>query len=211
MKKFVMITALITAMAAVFVFGQNAHKVDAKVRRVSRRVTHVRRIVKTRKSTKKVSVRTVQPKVLSAQTTATSSYAAPTNSNVVHAYLAADCSQGSLQSQFLCLINQYRVSNGLNPLTENTTLDKVAADYSGYMALTGRFSHYMPNGETYEGRCAAAGISCHGENLAYGFTSAQNLFDLWKASPDHNANMLGQYSQIGIGFDGYYATTEFKW
>jgi hypothetical protein len=38
-----------------------------------------------------------------------------------------------------------------------------------------------------------------GENSAGGFTTAQAVFDAWKGSPGHNANMLGNYVVIGVG------------
>jgi hypothetical protein len=39
-----------------------------------------------------------------------------------------------------------------------------------------------------------------GENIAAGFSTAQSVFDAWKASSGHNANMLGSsYKALGIG------------
>ena len=38
-----------------------------------------------------------------------------------------------------------------------------------------------------------------GENVAYGAESAKEVVTLWKNSPDHRKNMLGNYKFIGIG------------
>ena len=56
-----------------------------------------------------------------------------------------------------------------------------------------------------------------GENIAAGYQTAQAVFDGWKNSPGHNANMLGEnYVAIGIGRAvvpgspyGIYWSTEF--
>ena len=56
-----------------------------------------------------------------------------------------------------------------------------------------------------------------GENIAAGFSTAQSVFDAWRNSPGHNANMLGaNYTAIGIGRSylagspyGWYWTTDF--
>jgi hypothetical protein len=56
-----------------------------------------------------------------------------------------------------------------------------------------------------------------GENIAGVASTAQSVFEAWKNSPGHNANMLDpKYAVIGIGFIynstspyGYYWTTDF--
>lgn len=123
----------------------------------------------------------------------------------------ASCTETSFSQKFLCLINNYRAENGKKALVYDGTLNKVAADYSAYMNSAHFFAHVAPDGSHYYERCAAAGTVCHGENLAMGFLSAQNLFDMWRSSPSHNANMLGPYSSMGLGISGDYATNLFRW
>jgi uncharacterized protein YkwD len=56
-----------------------------------------------------------------------------------------------------------------------------------------------------------------GENIAAGFSTAQDVFNAWKNSPGHNANMLDpSFKAIGIGLATvsgssytYYWTTDF--
>lgn len=118
---------------------------------------------------------------------------------------------GSFTTQFICLLNDYRASKGLNRLAYSSAMAEVAANYSAWMNQTGIFSHTGENGTRFTDRCAAAGIKCYGENLAKGAKSPQNLLDMWKASPSHNANMLRQgYTAVGLGLSGSYATMLFQ-
>lgn len=121
-----------------------------------------------------------------------------------------NCDLGGFSQQFLCLINEHRVANGKGKLIYNSTLNAVATKHSQWMDENNTMSHVGENGSTFIQRCQAMGISCLAENVAYGFSSAKHLFELWKNSPSHNKNMLGPYTQIGLGVSGLYATTNFK-
>jgi uncharacterized protein YkwD len=121
------------------------------------------------------------------------------------------CTQSDFNSKFLCLINNYRAENGKGALKYDSTLNAVAAKYSAYMNSANFFSHVAPDGTHYYERCEAMQTTCHAENLAKGFLSAQNLFDMWRSSASHNKNMLGNYTTIGLGISGQYATNVFRW
>jgi uncharacterized protein YkwD len=122
----------------------------------------------------------------------------------------ATCS-GNFTTQFICLLNEYRSSKGLNKLSYSSAMTNVATNYSAWMNKTGTFSHTGENGSRFTDRCSAAGIKCYGENLAQGFRSPQNLLDMWKASASHNANMLRNgYTAVGLGISGSYATALFQ-
>lgn len=121
------------------------------------------------------------------------------------------CASGNFSQEFLCLINQYRGQNGKSSLSYDNSLNQASVSYSMWMNSTGIFSHTGENGSIFTDRCAAAGTTCRGENLAKGFKSAAHLFEMWKASAGHNANMLkSSYSTLGIGTAGKYATTLFR-
>lgn len=113
---------------------------------------------------------------------------------------------GDFTEAFFCLLNQYRASRGLKPISQNSALASVAQGHSQWMNTTGTFSHTGVNGSRLSERCAASGITCRGENLAEGAKSAQNLFTMWKASGSHNQNLLGNFSTAGIGISGQYIT-----
>lgn len=113
---------------------------------------------------------------------------------------------GTTTQQFVCLLNQYRASKNLGQLSYNAGLADVALSHSQWMNTTGTFSHTGINGSRLGERCASAGITCRGENLAKSATSAQHLLQMWKASAGHNANLLGDYRTVGLGFSGAYVT-----
>jgi uncharacterized protein YkwD len=121
-----------------------------------------------------------------------------------------NCDSGSFNVQFLCLLNNYRRSKGLNSLTYDTSLNDVAQTHSSWMNTNGAMSHIGLNGSTFDQRCREGGTSCDAENVAWNYTTAQKLFDAWKASPSHNKNMLGAHTKTGLSLVGAYATSLFR-
>jgi uncharacterized protein YkwD len=123
------------------------------------------------------------------------------------------------EQQFLTLINNHRAQNGLGPLKISYTLTRASAWKSQDMAANAYFAHDDP-GRTWIQRVRDCGYGFNayiGENIAAGYGDAQAVFDGWKNSPGHNANMLGaNYTTIGIGKAvlpgspyGTYWTTDF--
>ena len=129
---------------------------------------------------------------------------------------AADPSYDSQESQFLTLINSYRESQGLTDLVPQDNLNAAADWYATDMATK---NYYGGDQYCYDnfhetahcdslGRLPGKRLSDFGyppsiasENIAAGFGSAQSVFDAWKASPGHNANMLdSEFVAIGIGW-----------
>lgn len=121
---------------------------------------------------------------------------------------------------FLNLINNYRQQNGLPPLALSTSLTNAAEGHSYDMAVHNYFSHTGSDGSSPWDRIRAAGYTYNtylGENIAAGFDTAQSVFDAWRNSPGHNANMLNaNFRAIGIGryysagsYYGWYWTTDF--
>lgn len=119
------------------------------------------------------------------------------------------------ESVFLTLINNYRAQNGLPALQSNYILNQAADWYATDMATKNYFGHAQycyDNFGKYQAHCdslgrwpgARAGYFGYpqgvGENTAAGFSTAQNVFNAWKGSAGHNANMLGSYLVIGIGW-----------
>jgi uncharacterized protein YkwD len=121
-----------------------------------------------------------------------------------------DCRRGSFDDQFLCLLNAHRKANGKGTLVYDEQLSAAALKHSQWMNATGTFSHTGESGLKFYERCVAAGTTCDAENIAYGFSSARELFEMWKDSPGHNANMLGDHTRTGLGVVGGYATSNFQ-
>ncbi|MEM2980342.1 MAG: CAP domain-containing protein [Thermoproteota archaeon] len=120
----------------------------------------------------------------------------------------------SEKSAFLTLINQYRQQNGVSPLAVSNALTTAAQLHSEDMATNNYFSHTSLDGRTFVDRIRQAGYTYDtwlGENIAAGYSTAQSVFNAWKNSPGHNANMLNpNFKVIGIGL-AYSASSTYKW
>ena len=129
-----------------------------------------------------------------------------TNCNV------ADLTFDSSEQQFLTLINQYRAQHGLVALTVSENLNRAASwmandmasrDYMGHIDSLGRgLTVRLPDCDT--------SYSSAAENVAAGMETAQAVFNGWRGSSTHNANMLGDYKQIGIA-RAYGPGTRYSW
>ena len=108
---------------------------------------------------------------------------------------------------FLQLLNEYRVANGLAPVMAERALNDGAYQYSQQMGETNWFDHVGPDGSSFDERMCAAGYDpgCGprtwvAENIAAGQRSAAEVFEAWRTSPGHNANMLADEAVVvGIG------------
>jgi uncharacterized protein YkwD len=104
-----------------------------------------------------------------------------------------------------CMTNFARRHSGLGDLGDATPLDHSAGRKSGDIIHCDTFSHYacgrqftywMQRSGYLSARCWRAG-----ENIAWGVGNAgdvRSIFTAWLHSPEHRANLLGRYSQIGI-------------
>jgi uncharacterized protein YkwD len=90
--------------------------------------------------------------------------------------------------------NAVRAAAGLPPLVRNAVLDQVAAAWSAQMWLTGVMGH----NPSYSVQITAGWLRA-GENVAKGYTYLQ-VVPAWKASPSHNANLVGDYTSVGVGY-----------
>ena len=107
------------------------------------------------------------------------------------------------KSEFLELINRYRQENGMAPLKVSGALAVAAQLHSEDMAAQNYFSHTSLDGRTFVDRIRQAGYTYNtwlGENIAAGYDTAQAVFEAWRSSTGHNANMLNSnFVVIGIG------------
>ena len=120
---------------------------------------------------------------------------------------------------FVDLLNDYRTSLGLNPLSINYQLG-AAADYHSYdMATNNYFDHYLFDGTDPGTNIRNFGYygSTYGENIAAGLETAQEVLTAWQNSPGHNAEMTNpQFTEVGVGrfygdgsYYGWYWTADF--
>jgi hypothetical protein len=125
----------------------------------------------------------------------------------------------SEEQRLLELINGYRQENGIAPLVPSGVLSTSATRHSKDMAAHDFFSHntressYYPSGSNPAHRTAREGYPTNvytAENIARGQQTAEEVFEGWRGSPEHDAVMLGeQYTAAGIGHVDTYWTAHF--
>ena len=94
-------------------------------------------------------------------------------------------------------MNALRAQYGLSPLTMDETMLECAMIRAN--ELSSNYGHIRPNGSqwytVYPGTNHAMG-----ENIGYGYTSAQEAHELWANSRDHRENILNpEYTCCGVG------------
>ena len=112
--------------------------------------------------------------------------------------------QASVESDFMSLLNAERATLEKSPLTVNSQLSTAAYLHSKDMAELGYFNHTSLDGRTFDQRIVAAGytnFSSLAENIAYasGSPDAARVYGMWKNSPGHYANMMGDFTDAGLG------------
>lgn len=130
---------------------------------------------------------------------------------------AAPQASGALpaaQAKVLELVNQARAAAGCPALTVNAKLTKAAQDHSADMAAHRNMSHTGSDGSDAGQRITRAGYQwrTYGENVAYGYSSPEQVMEGWMNSPGHKRNILDcSYKEIGIGLaqPGQYWTQDF--
>jgi uncharacterized protein YkwD len=118
----------------------------------------------------------------------------------------------SEEQTFLTQINNYRIQNGLGPLTLNGKLGDVARWMANDMATHNYFSHEDSLGRDPFQRMDDLGYNTwRSENLVAGAEGSAQAFQMWHDSPPHNDNMLGShYTVIGIA-RAYSTSSAFGW
>jgi uncharacterized protein YkwD len=107
---------------------------------------------------------------------------------------AASLTVAQMTAAVFAQTNQVRYNADRNGLVRNAALDKVAAAWAYQQWKNGAMSHnpsywkQIPSGWTRAG-----------ENVAKGYTYTQ-VVGAWAASPSHYANLVNDYTSIGIGF-----------
>lgn len=96
--------------------------------------------------------------------------------------------------QILAETNAFRAANGKAPLQLSDPMTTVARNWSQTMADTGAFNH-NPN----YSKQIPSGWTRAGENIAAGQT-VSGVVQAWINSPGHRANLLGDFTHIGIGY-----------
>lgn len=103
----------------------------------------------------------------------------------------------TIEVQILELINNHRLSLGLNPLSDMTVVRSVAYTHTDYMVDNNEVSHanFYKRSEYLKSNAGAKRVS---ENVAYGYTSAESVVRAWLKSDGHKANIEGDFTNFGV-------------
>jgi hypothetical protein len=124
----------------------------------------------------------------------------------------------ALEREVLRHINLERQARGLPPLRMEIRLSEAARLHSEDMAQNDFMSHDGSNGSTPSDRVQLAGYPYFslGETVAAGYPTAAEVVEGWMNSPPHQAILLGDYEDVGVGygfnaasFYGHYWTADF--
>jgi len=126
--------------------------------------------------------------------------------------------QDAITESVIALVNAARNQAGISSFIRSTELTTVAQRHSDDMAQTGQLDHVGSDGSQFWERMTDAGYSLTtgAENiLLRSDANAQAVFNQWRNSPPHQANMMNvDYVEVGVAYaqsaDGtYYFTMVF--
>lgn len=104
-------------------------------------------------------------------------------------------------------VNEYRTNNGVAALTWNDTLYENTKVRGA--EIVSSFSHTRPNGQSCFTAVTVSYMTA-GENIAYGYTTAQSVTNGWWNSAGHKANILNaSFTQGAIAC--YYSNGTYYW
>jgi uncharacterized protein YkwD len=103
--------------------------------------------------------------------------------------------------KIVVLTNKIRTDQGLAVLQENSLLNQAAFNKVQDMLVGQYFAHMSPENKNllYWLKSVGYGYAVAGENLAMGFSSAQNVVTAWTKSKTHYANLIDpDFKEIGV-------------
>jgi uncharacterized protein YkwD len=102
-----------------------------------------------------------------------------------------------LELETLDLINNYRVSIGLNTLEKVNYVSHKSEEHANYMIANNVVNHddFVSRSENIIKVLGAKNVS---ENIAYNYNSAKGAFDAWMNSEGHKENIEGNFTHFGI-------------
>ena len=103
-----------------------------------------------------------------------------------------------MANEILQLVNEYRTSQGLPVIAKDQQYASAyAVDHTKYMIDQSRISH-----DNFQQRVQALkdqGAQSVGENVGYGYNSAEDLVNAWINSPAHRDVLEGNFTHSGFG------------
>ena len=108
-----------------------------------------------------------------------------------------DYSYNETELETMKLINEYRVSQGLNSLEMINHISYKSEEHDDYMIANKVVNHndFVARSENIIKVLKAKTV---GENVAYNFNTPESVVAAWLKSPAHKENIVGNYTHFGI-------------
>ncbi len=106
-----------------------------------------------------------------------------------------------MESEIISLVNAHRTSLGLNALSTLNIVSGVADGHTDYMIEVGQVSHdnFAQRAQTLMNEAAAKSV---GENVAYGYSTAEGVVKGWLNSDGHRKIIENpDYTHFGISME----------
>lgn len=103
-----------------------------------------------------------------------------------------------MTNQIFQLVNEHRISIGLNPLIMDSAYGSAyAVEHTDYMIDISQINH--DNFHVRSGALQNRGAQTVGENVASGYSEAETVVIAWLNSPGHREVIEGNYTHTGFG------------
>ncbi|WP_305768789.1 CAP domain-containing protein [Candidatus Epulonipiscium viviparus] len=126
-----------------------------------------------------------------------------TTPSAPHPDIPDDIQINDQEKEILRLVNEQRISHGLNTLDLNLPLSYIADVKSLDMQENHYFKHDSPTYGTAYNMVRHFNLTptVVGENIAKGYTTPEDTVDAWMYSETHKANILyPSFTEIGISY-----------
>ena len=113
----------------------------------------------------------------------------------------------TIETQILELINNHRLSLGLNPLGKMDIIKGQAYSHTEHMVIENEVSHdnFFSRSNYLKANAGAITVS---ENVAYGYTQASSVVNAWLKSDAHRENIEGNFTNFDVSAE---QNTEGDW
>ncbi|HEY5687711.1 MAG TPA: CAP domain-containing protein [Yeosuana sp.] len=103
----------------------------------------------------------------------------------------------SIEIEILELINNHRLSIGLNPMENLDLIKSQAYSHTEHMVTENEVSHdnFFERSNFLKANAGAKVVS---ENVAYGYTKAVSVVDAWLKSTLHRENIEGDFTNFDV-------------
>ncbi|WP_166966258.1 CAP domain-containing protein [Yeosuana marina] len=103
----------------------------------------------------------------------------------------------TIETQILELINNHRLSMGLNPLEHMDIIKSQAYSHTEYMVEINEVNHdnFFQRSNYLKANAGAKYVS---ENVAYGYTKAESVVNAWLKSESHKENIEGDFTNFDV-------------